>query len=144
MLQEAELKDAHGMLDDMGRQKHEVEDTVRRKESEISNLQAVVEAEQNNVTKAQRHIKDLGQKNSDIEEELDNERNAKMRLDKVRGELEAQIAQYEDQIEEAGGANTAAVSSCCILLNCTIQCDMLRSNTPIKFEQQASYIRPWD
>ena len=94
----------------MHRQKSEAEDVIRRKENEITNLQGAVESEQNNVVKAQRAIKDLGQKNKDIEDELDNERNAKLRLEKVRGELEAQISAYEDQIEEAGGANTAAVS----------------------------------
>jgi chromosome segregation ATPase len=94
----------------MTRQKNEAEDTIRRKESEISGLQAAVEAEQNNVTKCQRQIKDLQQKNKDTEDELDNERNQKQRLEKLRNELEAQIAAYEDQIEEAGGANSAAVS----------------------------------
>merc|ERR1719210_166410 len=67
---DAELKDTQGQLDDMTRQKNEAEDTIRRKESEISNLQSAVESEQNNVTKCQRQIKDLQQKNKDTEDEL--------------------------------------------------------------------------
>lgn len=65
---------------DLERNKKELEQTIQRKDKEISSLNAKLEDEQSLVAKLQKQIKELQSRIEELEEEVEAERQARAKV----------------------------------------------------------------
>merc|ERR1712198_513590 len=106
---EADLKITQEVVNDLERDKKEVEGLIGKKEKEISVNQSKLEDEQNTVSKLQKTIKELQARIEANEEELEAERQARTNAEKQRGSLARELDDLSERVEEAGGATMAQV-----------------------------------
>lgn len=76
---------------------------------ELTTLGTRLEDEQSQVAQMQRQLKELGGRVPELEEELDQERTARIRVEKARAELQAENEELCERLEEAGGQTQAQV-----------------------------------
>merc|ERR1712223_817149 len=106
---EADLKVTQEMVNDLERDKKEVEGLIGKKEKEICNNQAKLEDEQSTVSKLQKTIKEMQSRIEANEEELEAERQARSKAEKQRGTLARELDDLGERLDEAGGATAAQV-----------------------------------
>merc|ERR1712198_827418 len=106
---EADLKVTQEMVNDLERDKKELEGLITKKEKETSVIQSKLEDEQNTVSKLQKTIKEMQSRIEANEEELEAERQARSKAEKQRGTLARELDDLSERVEEAGGATMAQV-----------------------------------
>merc|ERR1712198_732919 len=106
---EAGLKITQEVVNDLERDKKELEGLITKKEKETSVIQSKLEDEQNTVSKLQKTIKEMQSRIEANEEELEAERQARSKAEKQRGTLARELDDLTERVEEAGGATMAQV-----------------------------------
>merc|ERR1712212_1403767 len=104
---DADLKVTQEMVNDLEREKKELEGFISKKEKDISVNQAKLEDEQGCVSKLQKAIKELQSRIETSEEELEAERQARSKSEKQRGTLARELDDLGERLDEAGGATAA-------------------------------------
>merc|ERR1719239_1099334 len=87
----------------------EIENTIARKEADISGLASKLDDEQSLVAKMQKGIKEVQGRVEEMEEELEAERQARAKAEGQRSDLAREIEQLGERLNEAGGATHAQV-----------------------------------
>ena len=106
---EADLKVTQEMVNDLEREKKELEGLIAKKEKEVSGNQTKLEEEQNVVSKLQKTIKEMQARIEVNEEELEAERQARSKAEKQRGTLARELDDLAERLDEAGGATSAQI-----------------------------------
>merc|ERR1719365_548341 len=88
---EGELKMTQEAVADLERVKREIENTIGRKEGDISQLSSKLDDEQSLVAKMQKSIKELQGRVEEMEEELEAERQARAKAERQRSDLAREI-----------------------------------------------------
>merc|ERR1711979_55278 len=78
------------------------QDIVTKREKAIKELEEVKESNENQIKQLQKKIEELLARIEELEDELENERKLRQKVELARKDLESQL-------EEAGGATTAQV-----------------------------------
>merc|ERR1712002_242728 len=104
---EGELKMTQDMVADLERAKREIENTIARKEKDMSGISAKLDDEQSLVAKMQKNIKEFQGRVEEMEEELEAERQARAKAERQRSDLAREIEQLGERLDEAGGATHA-------------------------------------
>merc|ERR1711970_934716 len=104
---EGELKMTQDMVADLERAKREIENTIARKEKDMSGIGAKLDDEQSLVAKMQKNIKEFQGRVEEMEEELEAERQARAKAERQRSDLAREIEQLGERLDEAGGATHA-------------------------------------
>merc|ERR1719474_1684516 len=106
---EADLKVTQEMVNDLERDKKELEGLITKKEKETSVSQSKLEDEQNSVSKLQKSIKEMQSRIEANEEEPEAERQARSKAEKQRGTLARELDDLSERLDEAGGATSAQI-----------------------------------
>jgi len=106
---EGELKVTQETVSDLQQQKEEHENTILRKEKDLTTLSAKLDEEQAHVTKLQKAIKELQSRVEELEEELEAERQARAKAERQRSDLARELESLGERLNEAGGATHAQV-----------------------------------
>src|SRR4051794_31244943 len=91
------------------KQRHDLENNLKRKEAELHNVGTRLEDEQGTVAKLQRQIKETQARVNELDEELTNERDSRNRSERARIELQNELEDLNNRLEEQGGATAAQV-----------------------------------
>merc|ERR1712073_251611 len=94
---------------DLERVKKEAENTIARKEKDLSALSSKLDDEQSLVAKTQKAIKEVQGRVEELEEELEAERQARAKAERQRSDLARELEQLGERLGEAGGATSAQV-----------------------------------
>merc|ERR1711923_109549 len=103
---EGDLKLTQEAVADLERIKPELNQTVQRKEKELSSMGAKIEDEQTLGSKYSRQIKELQGRLEELDEELTIERANRAKAEKNRATLSRDIGDLAEKLEDAGN-NTA-------------------------------------
>merc|ERR550539_1515354 len=106
---EGELKVTQESVADLERVKKESENTISRKEKDLSTLSSKLDDEQSLVAKTQKAIKEVQGRVEELEEELEAERQARAKAERQRSDLARELEQLGERLGEAGGATAAQV-----------------------------------
>merc|ERR1712241_1503429 len=106
---EGELKVQQECVSDLQQQKDEHENTILRKEKDLTGLSVKLDEEQANVAKLQKAIKELQSRVEELEEELEAERQARAKAERQRSDLARELESLGERLNEAGGATHAQV-----------------------------------
>ncbi|CAJ0585954.1 unnamed protein product, partial [Mesorhabditis spiculigera] len=108
---EGELKIQQETIDELQRERHDVEQNLRNKEADLHALNGKLQANEDLIAKLQRQIKEQQCRISELEDELDNERSQRQKADRSRADLQAEIEDLSLQLSEAGGLTAAQVEA---------------------------------
>ena len=106
---EGELRVAQECVSDLERQKKDHESTIQRKEKDLTGLASKLDDEQLIVSKVQKSIKEIQSRIEELEEELDAERQARVKAEKQRSDLAKQLESIGERLGEAGTATHAQI-----------------------------------
>ena len=82
---------------------------IDRKDNELNSLNRRLEDEGGHVAQLEKKIKDLQARIAELEEELEAERQARSKTDKQRQGLQSELDELAERLDEAGGATQAQV-----------------------------------
>uniref|UniRef100_A0A0N5AQ10 Myosin head n=1 Tax=Syphacia muris TaxID=451379 RepID=A0A0N5AQ10_9BILA len=99
---EGDVRIANEDIEECSRQKQDLESSLKRKENEYSILSSRFESEQATVSKLQRQFKELQVQASEIEDEIQNVRDSRIKSEHARGEIEREIVELQEQLNEQG------------------------------------------
>lgn len=85
----------------------DLEAAVKRKDADAAVLSTKLDEEHDQLSQAQKKIKDFQQRLLEAEEETDIERQARVRTEKQRGDLCRELDELNQKLEEAGGVTFA-------------------------------------
>lgn len=85
------MKVAQENIEEIGKQKRDVEGNLQKKEAELHSISSRLEDEQSLVGKLQRQLKELQARISELEEELEAERGSRSKADRSRSELQREL-----------------------------------------------------
>ncbi|VDK63901.1 unnamed protein product [Onchocerca ochengi] len=106
---EGELKIAQENIDEFMKQKHEMENALKKKDTEIASMLNRIDDEQSLVSKLQRELKEQVARYNELEEELQAERQARLKIERSRSEIQKELEELSDRLDEAGGATQAQI-----------------------------------
>ena len=106
---EGELKIAQQQCVDIERENKEQGNILARKEKELSNYQVKLDGEQINVSKSQKSIKEFQGRVEDLEDELEAERQARIKADRQRSDMARELDELNERLTEASGATEAQI-----------------------------------
>merc|ERR1712223_884384 len=106
---EGELRVMQETVSDLQQQKEEHENTILRKEKDLTALSVKLDEEQASVAKVQKAIKELQSRVEESEEELEAERQARAKAERQRSDLARELESLGERLNEAGGATHAQV-----------------------------------
>ncbi|XP_069168163.1 myosin heavy chain, muscle-like [Procambarus clarkii] len=106
---EGDLKLTQESVADLERNHKEFEQTIQRKDKELSSLANKLEEEQGCVVKIQRQIKELQSRIEELEEEVEHERQARAKAEKSKTNLGRELEELGERLDEAGGATAAQI-----------------------------------
>uniref|UniRef100_A0AAF5PU14 Myosin motor domain-containing protein n=1 Tax=Wuchereria bancrofti TaxID=6293 RepID=A0AAF5PU14_WUCBA len=106
---EGELKIAQENVEEFIKQKHEMENALKKKDTEIASMLNRIDDEQSSVSKIQRQLKEQIARYHELEEELQTERQAKLKIERSRSEMQKELEELSDRLDEAGGATQAQI-----------------------------------
>merc|ERR1711976_878322 len=95
------------MGSDLQQQKDEHENSIGRKEKDLTVLSSKLEDEQSFVAKIQKAIKENQGVFEEREEELEAERQARAKAERQRSDLARELESLGERLDEAGGATAA-------------------------------------
>ncbi|MCP9264595.1 Myosin-4 [Dirofilaria immitis] len=98
---DGELKVAQENIDEITKQKHDIEQVLKRKEADLMNAAGKLDGEQSMVTKLQKQIKELENRIAELEEDLEQERQSRNKLDRAK--------EIYNRLDEQGGATAAQI-----------------------------------
>ncbi|PIO71814.1 myosin head [Teladorsagia circumcincta] len=106
---EGDLKIAQEEMEELSKAKSDVENGLRRKETELHNLSMKLEDEQAAVAKLQKSIQQDEAKMKDLNDQLADEKEARQRADRARAEQQAEYDDLTDQLDEQSRATAAQI-----------------------------------
>ncbi|XP_006500110.1 myosin-7B isoform X2 [Mus musculus] len=109
---EGDLKLTQETVTDTTQDKQQLEEKLKKKDSELSQLNLRVEDEQLVGVQLQKKIKELQARAEELEEELEAERAARARVEKQRAEAARELEELSERLEEAGGASAGQREGC--------------------------------
>ncbi|XP_027476592.2 myosin-7B isoform X2 [Zalophus californianus] len=109
---EGDLKLTQESVTDAAQDKQQLEEKLKKKDSELSQLNLRVEDEQLLGAQLQKKIKELQARAEELEEELEAERAARARVEKQRAEAARELEELSERLEEAGGASAGQREGC--------------------------------
>ncbi|KAL4833514.1 hypothetical protein H8958_021956 [Nasalis larvatus] len=109
---EGDLKLTQESVADATQDKQQLEEKLKKKDSELSQLSLRVEDEQLLGAQLQKKIKELQARAEELEEELEAERAARARVEKQRAEAARELEELSERLEEAGGASAGQREGC--------------------------------
>ncbi|KAL6037826.1 hypothetical protein STEG23_003224 [Scotinomys teguina] len=109
---EGDLKLTQETVTDATQDKQQLEEKLKKKDSELSQLNLRVEDEQLLGVQLQKKIKELQARAEELEEELEAERAARARVEKQRAEAARELEELSERLEEAGGASAGQREGC--------------------------------
>merc|ERR1712223_1347742 len=130
---EGDLKMAQDSVNDLEREKRDIENTIGNKEKNVLMLSAKLDDEQSLVAKAQKNIKELQARVEAAEEELEAERQARAKAERQRSDLAREIEQLGERYDEASGATVAQVE-----LNKKRECEIIKLRKDVEEANIAS------
>merc|ERR1712223_1727618 len=130
---EGDLKMAQDSVNDLEREKRDIENTIGNKEKNVLMLSAKLDDEQSLVAKAQKNIKELQARVEAAEEELEAERQARSKAERQRSDLAREIEQHGDRYDQASGATVAQVE-----LNKKRECEIVKLRKDVEEANIAS------
>merc|ERR1712223_1674314 len=130
---EGDLKMAQDSVNDLEREKRDIENTIGNKEKNVLMLSAKLDDEQSLVAKAQKNIKELQARVEAAEEELEAERQARSKAERQRSDLAREIEQLGDRYDQASGATVAQVE-----LNKKRECEIVKLRKDVEEANIAS------
>merc|ERR1739842_160711 len=104
---ETELKQTNSMVEDLERVKKDLEETVRRKDVESNDLILKLEGEQVAGSQTAKKMKEMTARLEELEEELEMEKQNRLRAEKQRADLAHELDDLTDKLDEAGGRTVA-------------------------------------
>merc|ERR1719333_1030133 len=118
---EGDLKMARDTVNDLERERNDIQNIIAAKEKNVHMLSAKLDDEQSLVAKAQKNIKELQARVEAAEEELEAERQARSKAERQRSDLAREIEQLGDRYDQASGATVAQVE-----LNKKRECEIIK------------------
>ncbi|XP_076133037.1 myosin-7-like [Alosa pseudoharengus] len=106
---EGDLKIALESAADLENDKQQMDEKLRKKDYEMTQLGSKLEDGQSLIIQLQKKIKELQARIEQLEEELGAERVARSKADKQRCELSQELGELSERLEEAGGATAAQI-----------------------------------
>uniref|UniRef100_A0A8C0EZX2 MYH1B protein n=2 Tax=Strigidae TaxID=30459 RepID=A0A8C0EZX2_BUBBB len=106
---EGDLKLAHDTIMDLENDKQQLDEKLKKKDFEISQIQSKIEDEQALGMQLQKKIKELQARIEELEEEIEAERTSRAKAEKHRADLSRELEEISERLEEAGGATAAQV-----------------------------------
>uniref|UniRef100_A0A665X350 Myosin-7 n=1 Tax=Echeneis naucrates TaxID=173247 RepID=A0A665X350_ECHNA len=94
---------------DLENDKQQLEERLKKKDFEISQLNGKIEDEQALSAQLQKKLKELQARIEELEEELEAERAARAKVEKQRADLSRELEEISERLEEAGGATVAQI-----------------------------------
>ncbi|CAB1338685.1 unnamed protein product [Coregonus sp. 'balchen'] len=106
---EGDLKLTQESLMDLENDKQQMEERMKKKDFEMSQLNSKIEDEQAMSAQLQKKLKELQARIEELEEELEAERAARAKVEKQRADLARELEEISERLEEAGGATAAQI-----------------------------------
>lgn len=106
---ETDLKQSQCVVDELDSMRKDLEAAVKRKDLEIVALSVKWDDEHELLCQSQKKVKELHNRTVEIEEEVDIERQGRVRADKQRADLSRELDELNQKLEEAGGVTYAQV-----------------------------------
>uniref|UniRef100_A0A8D0X2A4 Myosin heavy chain 2 n=1 Tax=Sus scrofa TaxID=9823 RepID=A0A8D0X2A4_PIG len=106
---EGDFKSAQESTMDIENDKQQLDEKLKKKEFELSNLQSKIEDEQALAMQLQKKIKELQARIEELEEEIEAERASRAKAEKQRSDLSRELEEISERLEEAGGATSAQI-----------------------------------
>ena len=133
---EGDLKITQQTAIELERSKKELEGIIAKKDKDMANLHMGLDDEQSLVGKSQKQIKELQGRVEEMEEELEAERQARVKAERQRSDLSREMEELSDRLNEAGGATSAQVelnkkreSEVCKLRKDVEECNIQQEST---------------
>ncbi|MCP9266367.1 Myosin-4 [Dirofilaria immitis] len=96
-------------MEEIERQRHEIESNLKKKETEAQAITARLEEEQDLVGKLKKQINETQNRITELEEELENERQSRSKAERAKSDLQRELEELGDRLDEQGGATAAQV-----------------------------------
>ncbi|NWQ77907.1 MYH1B protein, partial [Columbina picui] len=119
---EGDLKLSHDNIMDLENDKQQMDEKLKKKDFEISQIQSKIEDEQALGMQLQKKIKELQAslcsfpslsqsqaRIEELEEEIEAERTSRAKAEKHRADLSRELEEISERLEEAGGATAAQI-----------------------------------
>ncbi|XP_042212119.1 myosin heavy chain, muscle-like isoform X1 [Homarus americanus] len=106
---DSDLRLTQETVRDLERSRKDLESTIERKDKEIFDLTSKVEEEQGIISKFNRQNKELQTRLDNLEQEYQQERQARIRAEQAKTRLTRELTETGDRLEEAGGATAAQI-----------------------------------
>nr|XP_021531808.1 myosin-13 [Aotus nancymaae] len=106
---EGDLKMTQESIMDLENDKQQIEEKLKKKEFEISQLQAKIDDEQVHSLQFQKKIKELQARIEELEEEIEAEHTLRAKIEKQRSDLARELEEISERLEEASGATSAQI-----------------------------------
>ncbi|KAK2505046.1 hypothetical protein MC885_020856 [Smutsia gigantea] len=106
---EGDLKLSHESILDLENDKQQLDERLRKKDFEYSQLQSKVEDEQTLGLQFQKKIKELQARIEELEEEIEAERATRAKTEKQRSDYARELEELSERLEEAGGVTSTQI-----------------------------------
>uniref|UniRef100_H2QC97 Myosin heavy chain 13 n=1 Tax=Pan troglodytes TaxID=9598 RepID=H2QC97_PANTR len=106
---EGDLKMSQESIMDLENDKQQIEEKLKKKEFELSQLQAKIDDEQVHSLQFQKKIKELQARIEELEEEIEAEHTLRAKIEKQRSDLARELEEISERLEEASGATSAQI-----------------------------------
>ena len=106
---EIDLKQSQTATDEIDSIRKDLEAAVKRKDTEIVSLSVKWDDEHDLLCQSQKKVKELQNRSVEIEEEVDIERQGRVRAEKQRADLSRELDELNQKLEEAGGVTFAQI-----------------------------------
>ncbi|KFO18890.1 Myosin-3 [Fukomys damarensis] len=106
---EGDLKLAQESILDLENDKQQLDERLKKKDFEYSQLQSKVEDEQALGLQFQKKIKELQARIEELEEEIEAERATRAKTEKQRSDYARELEELSERLEEAGGVTSTQI-----------------------------------
>ncbi|KJH53178.1 hypothetical protein DICVIV_00676 [Dictyocaulus viviparus] len=100
---QTQLKSIREQIDAVQREKHQLDLDCKRREESVGELKRQSVDDANLIVKLQLNIRKLIERVTELEEELNTEKNARCKSERIRAELQADLSRIQQQMEETSG-----------------------------------------
>uniref|UniRef100_A0A3P9NE78 Myosin-7-like n=1 Tax=Poecilia reticulata TaxID=8081 RepID=A0A3P9NE78_POERE len=107
---EGDLKLCMDSVKDLENQKENLEDRLKKKDSELVQIHERLEDEQTLSVHLQKKMKELQTRIEELEEALEAERACRVKAERQRNDIATELEELGEKLEEAGGASAAQLA----------------------------------
>ncbi|XP_051904409.1 myosin-2-like [Hippocampus zosterae] len=108
---EGDLKLSQESIMDLENEKQQLDEKLRKKDFEVSQLQTKAENEQALGSQLQKKIKEIQARCEELEEEMEAERAARAKVERQRSDMSRELEDITERLEEAGASITTHVEA---------------------------------